>query len=126
MTSTWLNKIMGCESPRCRRCKCRDGLPLTKVSHWIISEKADRPIAGDMSQKTSQIALPYSSRAMEEGVVFIRRKTAAVVTGNLPPQLFVLCFAVFLPLRYNADGRSLPLRPHFFDHNTIRQKRNDP
>ena len=42
MTSTWLNKIMGCESPRCRRCKCRDGLPLTKVSHWIVSEKADR------------------------------------------------------------------------------------
>ena len=29
-----LNKRMGCKSPRCRRCKCRGGLLLTKVSHW--------------------------------------------------------------------------------------------
>ena len=29
-----LNKRMGCKSPRCRRCKCRDSLPLMKVSHW--------------------------------------------------------------------------------------------
>ena len=30
-----LNKTTGCNSPRCRRCKCRDSLPLTKVSHWF-------------------------------------------------------------------------------------------
>ena len=35
----WLNKIMGCESPRCRRCKCRDSLPLMKVSHWIFPRR---------------------------------------------------------------------------------------
>ena len=29
-----LNKRTGCESPRCRHCKCRDGLPLVKASHW--------------------------------------------------------------------------------------------
>ena len=40
-----LNKRTGCDSPRCRRCKCREGLPLTKVSHWIFSEKADRLLA---------------------------------------------------------------------------------
>ena len=42
--SIWLNKRMGCESPRCRRCKCRDNLPLMEVSHWnfLNSEKADR------------------------------------------------------------------------------------
>ena len=29
-----LNKRTGCKSPRCRRCKCRGGLPLAKASHW--------------------------------------------------------------------------------------------
>lgn len=32
----WLNKTMGCKSPRCRRCKCRDGQPLMKVCHWFF------------------------------------------------------------------------------------------
>lgn len=31
--NTGLNKTMGCKSPRCRRCKCPDNLPLTEVSH---------------------------------------------------------------------------------------------
>ena len=34
MTTAWLNKRTGCKSPRCRRCKCRDGLSLVKASHW--------------------------------------------------------------------------------------------
>ena len=44
MAAARLNKKMGCKSPRCRRCKCRDNLPLMEVSHWnfINSEKADR------------------------------------------------------------------------------------
>ena len=34
-----LNKRTGCKSPRCRHCKCRDGLPLVKASHWSISRR---------------------------------------------------------------------------------------
>ena len=34
-----LNKRTGCKSPRCRHCKCRDGLPLVKASHWSIPRR---------------------------------------------------------------------------------------
>ena len=34
-----LNKRTGCKSPRCRHCKCRDGLPLVKASHWRIPRR---------------------------------------------------------------------------------------
>lgn len=37
--TVWLNKRTGCKSPRCRHCKCRDGLPLVKASHWRIPRR---------------------------------------------------------------------------------------
>ena len=58
-----MNKITGCETPRCRRCKCRDGLPLTKVSHWRdLRRQADR--CQDTSQKTYGMQALLCTRAM--------------------------------------------------------------
>ena len=41
MSDAQLNKEMGCKSPRCRRCKCRDSDPLAKVSHWVNPRRQD-------------------------------------------------------------------------------------
>jgi len=87
-----LNKTTGCNSPRCRRCKCRDSLPLTKVSHWFSTEKADRAIDRDTSQKTSRIfAVAASSRAQEEADVLYRRNTAAVALGTATAAVLLTC-----------------------------------
>ena len=56
-----LNKRTGCESPRCRHCKCRDGLPLVKASHWRIPRRQtgrrSRHKSGDLRKQTAA-ALP--------------------------------------------------------------------
>ena len=93
-----LNKIMGCKSPRCRRCKCRDGLPLTKVSHW----RDPRRQTGDRLRHESEDLREceaFCTRAMGREQRDERRKTAAAV-GILPQFLF---YSIMHP---NGCGRN--------------------
>ena len=55
-----LNKIMGWKSPHCRCCKCRDNLPLTKVSHWSygISKNASFAIWPDLWSQLCAAIIP--------------------------------------------------------------------
>ncbi len=54
ITAAQLNKRMGCKSPRCRRCKCRDGLPLTKVSHWKYFWEGRQVIAETQVRRSTE------------------------------------------------------------------------
>ena len=60
-----LNKRTGCESPRCRHCKCRDGLPLVKASHWRIPRRQtgrrSRHKSGDLRKPLESLNKSSSS-----------------------------------------------------------------
>ena len=73
-TDIRLNKIMGCESPRCRRCKCRDSLPLTKVSHWRNPRRQTGHRLRHKSEDLREWINLFCTRAMGKEVCYVTQK----------------------------------------------------
>ena len=75
-----LNKRTGCESPRCRHCKCRDGLPLVKASHWRIPRRQtgrrSRHKSGDLRKPLESLNKSSSaeSESFSPSVQFQKRE----------------------------------------------------
>ena len=84
-----LNKRTGCESPRCRHCKCRDGLPLVKASHWSIPRRQTgqsletqvrRPTETDSGRFAPEIGRKRRFAAQKNGCGGLLLWTAAAVS----------------------------------------------
>ena len=78
---TWLNKRMGWDSPRCRRCKCRDSDPLAKASHW--GQPREGRIGDRLRHKSEDLrecAQLLCTRAMGKGALRLCKKAAAAVS----------------------------------------------
>lgn len=79
-----LNKRTGCKSPRCRHCKCRDGLPLVKASHWRIPRRQtgrrSRHKSGDLRKPLESLNKSSSaeSGSFSPSVQFQKREIHAV------------------------------------------------
>ena len=88
MSSIRLNKKMGCKSPRCRRCKCRDNLPLMEVSHWnfLNSEKADRLLPETQVRRPTGMTQNFFApvRWAKRFCGHAKKATAAVMFSLLP------------------------------------------
>ena len=86
-----LNKKMGCKSPRCRRCKCRGGLPLTKVSHWGNPRRQAGPLSETQVRRPTEMetASLYPCDG-QEALRFCTEATSAVMLSLQPESLF--CF----------------------------------
>ena len=79
MTTVWLNKRTGCKSPRCRHCKCQDGLSLVESQSLEKSEKADRPSFETQVRRPTGTCVVALLRELGKVVGLRRRKTAAAV-----------------------------------------------
>ena len=84
-----LNKRTGCDSPRCRRCKCREGLPLTKVSHWIFPRRQTGSLLKTQVRRTTRIRLLQLPALWKSVGMDDRRKTAAVAMGTATAAYFI-------------------------------------